>query len=431
MYMYVSDAERDYQRQVEKDLPRNFAIHLVHGLLGQTGFRLVNTPTFVPAYILLLSGGSNYAVGLALSLQAMGSALTPLLSASLIGHRDRVLPVGFWTGGSMRVAVLGLALAGLLLSGDQALYAAVGCLALFGLFAGMQAVIFQVLLAKVIPVTNRGKLMGLRNFLAGITTAIVAWFGGNYLVGNPPAATGYGWVFLVAFGLTTAGLLMLALVREPRPPTVAPRQTLFQHLSGMPAFLRGEPEFSRYVVARALATMGRMALPFYILYAGQTMGLSGPTLATLTVAYTIAATASNLLWGSLADRYGFRLCLLLTIALWTAATLALLLSKDYWAVVAVFAAIGASQEGFRMASMSLAMEFGQREQMALRVAIANSATEIAGSIAPLLGGIVATAMGYGAVFVGASGFLLLGGAVLLLWVREPRFAKRAYSSIAE
>ena len=133
----------------------------------------------------------------------------------------------------------------------------------------------------------------------------------------------------------------------------------------------------------------------------------------------------------MADRYGFRLCLLLTIALWTAATLALLLSKDYWAVVAVFAAIGASQEGFRMSSMSLAMEFGQREQMALRVAIANSATEIAGSIAPLLGGIVATAMGYGAVFVGASGFLLLGGAVLLLWVREPRFAKRAYSSIAE
>jgi MFS family permease len=426
--MYVSDAERDYQRQVEIDLPRNFVIHLVHGLLGQTGFRLVNTPTFVPAYILLLSGGSDFAVGLALSLAALGAAITPLFGASLIGHRDQVLPVGFWTGGSMRIAVLGLALAGLLFSGERALYAAIACLGLFGLFAGMQAVVFQVLLAKVIPVTNRGKLMGLRNFLAGITTAIVAWLGGVYLVGNPPTAAGYAWVFIVAFILTTAGLLMLILVREPRPPTVADRQTMWQHLSGMPAFLRAEPAFARYVAARALATMGRMALPFYILYAGQTIGLSGSTLATLTVAFTIAATISNLVWGVLADRYGFRLCMLLTILLWLGATLALMLSNSYWAVIAVFVAIGASQEGFRMASMSLAMEFGQREQMALRVAIANMATEIAGSIAPLLGGIVATVLGYHAVFFGATGFLLLGGAVLLLWVREPRSLQ---SSMAE
>jgi MFS family permease len=419
--MQLSEAERDYQSQVQKDLPRNFAVHLVHGLLGQTGFRLVNTPTFIPAYILLLSGGSDFTVGLALSLQALGSALTPLLGASLIGHRDQVLPVGFWTGGAMRVAILGLALAGLFLSGDSALYAVMFSLGLFGLFAGMQAVVFQVLLAKVIPVTNRGKLMGFRNFLAGITTAVVAWFGGNYLVGNPPTAQGYAWIFLLAFVLTTCGLLMLALVREPRPPTVAERQSLRQHLSNIRGFLYREPAFARYVVARALATLGRMALPFYILYAGQSIGLSGSTLAILTVAYTMAATVSNLLWGVLADRYGFRLCLLITIGLWIVATLALLLSTTQTSVILVFIAIGASQEGFRLSSMSLAMEFGGREQMALRLATANTAAEIAGSIAPLLGGIIATALGYGAVFLGATACLLIGGGVLLLWVREPRY----------
>ena len=419
--MYESDAERDYQATVQRDLPRNFAIHLVHGLLGQTGFRLVNTPTFVPAYILLLSGGSDFAVGLALSLQALGSALTPLLGASLIGHRDQVLPIGFWTGGAMRVAVLGLGLAGFLFAGDWALWAAVFSLALFGLFAGMQAVVFQVLLAKVIPVTNRGKLMGLRNFLAGVTTAVVAWYGGHALVGDPPTATGYGWVFLLAFVLTTCGLLMLILVREPRPPSVAPRQGLLEHLRGMPGFLRREREFSAYVLARALSTMGRMALPFYILYAGQSIGLSGSTLASLTIAFTIAATVSNLLWGVIADRYGFRLCLLLTVALWIVATLGLMLTSNWWGVIVVFIAVGASQEGFRMASMSLAMEFGSREAMALRVATANSAAEAAGSIAPLLGGIIATALGYEAVFFCATACLLAGGVTLLLKVREPRF----------
>ena len=164
-----------------------------------------------------------------------------------------------------------------------------------------------------------------------------------------------------------------------------------------------------------------MALPFYILYAGQSIGLSGSTLASLTIAFTIAATVSNLLWGVIADRYGFRLCLLLTVALWIVATLGLMLTSNWWGVIVVFIAVGASQEGFRMASMSLAMEFGSREAMALRVATANSAAEAAGSIAPLLGGIIATALGYEAVFFCATACLLAGGVTLLLKVREPRF----------
>ena len=364
------------------------------------------------------------AVGLALSLWGAGAAITPLFSASLIGHRRRVLPVGFWTGGAMRLAVLGLALAGLLLEGKFALGAALVSMGLFGVFAGMQMVVFQTLLSKVIPVHYRGRLMGLRNFLASLTTVVVAWFGGHYLVGSPPTATGYGWVFLLAFALTTTGLLVLVMVREPEPPTVADRRSFVQHIRQMPGFLREEPEFARFVTARALSTLGRMALPFYILYAGENIGLTGQTLANLTVSFTVAATVANLFWGWLADHYGFRVCLLFSIGTWIAATLALLVNSDYWAVVAIFAALGACQEGFRLAAFSLPMEFGDRERTSLRLAIASSVSEAAGGLAPLLGGIIATALGYGAVFLSATGCLLVGFVVLLLTVRDPRFARQ-------
>jgi hypothetical protein len=80
-------AERRYELQVKRDLNRNFFAHLVHGMLGQTGFRLINAPTFLPAYIMMLSGGSELIVGLALSLQALGMAVTPLVGANLIEHR--------------------------------------------------------------------------------------------------------------------------------------------------------------------------------------------------------------------------------------------------------------------------------------------------------------------------------------------------------
>ena len=171
-------AERRYELQVRRDLNRNFFAHLAHGMLGQTGFRLINAPTFMPAYIMLLSGGSEMMVGLALSLQALGMTLTPFVGANLIEHRKRVLPVGFLVGGMMRLSVLLIALSGLFFGGTQALIAIMICLTLLGLFQGMQGVIFNFLMSKVIPVKKRGRLTGLRNFLAGITSAAVAWLGG-------------------------------------------------------------------------------------------------------------------------------------------------------------------------------------------------------------------------------------------------------------
>ncbi|MGY8804894.1 MAG: MFS transporter, partial [bacterium] len=87
----LAEREALYRAQVERDLPRNFAAHLFHGLLGQTGFRLVNAPTFLPAYVMLLSG-SEFVVGLCRSIQYLGMFLSPLLGANLIEHREKVLP---------------------------------------------------------------------------------------------------------------------------------------------------------------------------------------------------------------------------------------------------------------------------------------------------------------------------------------------------
>ncbi|MEE4300213.1 MAG: hypothetical protein V2J24_12295, partial [Pseudomonadales bacterium] len=95
----AAEREAAFAREVERHLLRNYLAHLAHGLLGQTGFRLLNAPTFLPAYVLMLSGGSDIAVGFVLSLQALGMLITPTIGANLIEHRTRVLPVGFVTGG--------------------------------------------------------------------------------------------------------------------------------------------------------------------------------------------------------------------------------------------------------------------------------------------------------------------------------------------
>ena len=172
--------------------------HLFHGMLGQTGFRFINAPTFIPAYLLMLSGGSNLLVGAALALQGVGQMLTPLVGANLISHRARVLPIGFITGTLMRSCVLLMGLAGFFLEDDLLLVTMMVLLMFFGLLEGMQGVIFNYLMSKVIPVSKRGRLTGFRNFLAGITAAAVAYIGGTYLIGTEPSIVGYSWMFILS-----------------------------------------------------------------------------------------------------------------------------------------------------------------------------------------------------------------------------------------
>jgi MFS family permease len=416
---HLRRAERLYQVEVRRNLNRNFVVHLIHGMLGQTGFKLLNAPTFLPAYLLMLSG-SNVAVGVALALQAFGMALTPLLGANLIEHRRRVLPIGFITGAAMRFSVLGIALSGLYLPPTYALWAIFFWLTLFGLFQGMQGVIFNYLMSKVIPVSKRGRLTGLRNFLAGITSAAVAVAGAEIFLGSEPDAAGYSYTFILAFVLTMCGLMALAFTREPEPPTLRPRSSLLKRLSDLPALLRADPAFTRYFLARSLATAGRMALPFYILYAGSSMELTGTNLGILTVAFTIAGTVSNLVWGAMADRYGFRLVFLLSIAVWVAATLLLVASAGLIMTAIVFAAIGAAVQGFQASSQNLTLEFGHRDDLPMRIAIANSASEFAGALGPLLGGLIAAAFGYPAMFLVSVAFLVAGGVMVVFMVPEPR-----------
>ena len=128
-------------------------------------------PTFLPAYVAALTG-SDLAVGLARGLQYLGMFLSPVVGATVIEKRRRVLPMGFAIGALMRVQILGLALGGLLLPPPWPFVSACLFLGLFGVFLGVQSVVFNVLVSKVIPVEKRGLLLGLRNALAGLTVSV-------------------------------------------------------------------------------------------------------------------------------------------------------------------------------------------------------------------------------------------------------------------
>lgn len=412
------NAEEAQRAQILRDLPRNYAANLAHGMLGVTGFRLINAPTFVPAYIYLMSG-STIAVGMALSAQFAGMAMSSIWAATLIEHRRRVMPVVYVVGWLMRLQVLGLALSGYFLGGPWALAAACIFLGLFGIFDGMASVTFSFLMSKVIPASRRGQLTGVRNFLGGLTASGVAYLGGKYLVEANALGNGYASTFLLAFILTSIGITALRFVREPASLAVRSRSSLWRRLRDVPALLRADPHYTRFFIARALAALGTTALPFYAIHTQSFISLTGATLGSLSLAFLLSQTVSNLAWGAIADRHGYRLVFILSMVLWTAASITLLLSGSMPLFLLAFCGLGAGFGGYQVAAQNFVLEFGSHDDRPMLIAVSDTASHLMMAIGPLAGGILAQGAGLHSVFVLA---IVVKTASLLavLRVEEPR-----------
>jgi MFS family permease len=413
-----AEKEAQFQREVEAHLPRNFAAHMVHGLLGQTGFRMIQAPTFLSAYVYALSG-SDSIVGLTRASQALGTFLTPVIGATLIEHRRRVLPMVFGTGAAMRLSVLGLALAGYFLGTHANLIAICVFLGLYGFFTGMQSVTFSFLVSKVIPVDRRGAMGGARNAVAGLVASSVAFLGG-YLVDINALGNGYATVFLVSFAFASAGLMVLLAIREPESPEVRPHQKLFSRLRELPALLRTDADYRAYMWARSLGAAGVMAVPYYAIYAGKQMTLPGSVMGLLTAAYFISQTVSAVAWGLLGDRQGFRNVLALSLLTWTGSTLLLMYGGGLPALMLGFVGLGAGQGGFQLGSTNLVLEFGAREDLPMRIALAQSGEQLVSIAAPLLGAFLIGALSYRYMFW-ATIAVQAGALLITVWkVAEPR-----------
>jgi len=446
-------SEAEYERFVWANLRRNYVANYLHGMLGMTGFRLVNAATFVPAYLYLLASHSvgalpaafrafadpNAIVGLGLSLQQVGQVVSPIVGAAQIEHRKRVLPASILMGSLMRVQVLGMAVAGWFLAGAPLLVATLFFLLLLGLFSGAQRVAFQLVLAKVIPITRRGRLQAWRNFTGGTIAALLAYAAGRYIVGSAPVSkgvtlfglhlyqNGYATTFFLAFVLTSLGLTAFQfLIREPDPPRVRPRMRVGERLRSLPALLREDRGFAYFMLSQTCAVAGRIAQPFYILFAGHMLhGLNGAVIGILGLGNLGADTASNLLWGYLGDKSGFRSTFLIAIVAWIAGTALLLVSHTMPTFFVAFCLLGAASSGYQMSSQTMVLEFGLREDMAMRLSLSATAEGVMASAGPLIGGLIAAVAGYVAVFSASIGCEILALTILVFLVKEPRLRRLA------
>lgn len=424
----VVEADAAYDKFVEDNLRRNYIGHFLHGMLGMTGFRLVNTPTFVPAYLHSISG-SDFWVGIGTSLQQLGMIVSPIVGASQIEHRKKILPVSVTLGLLMRLQILGLAISGWFMAGPAALFFALLFLFLLGLFQGPQRVAFQMLLAKVIPIRLRGRLQAWRNLIGGLIAALLSYFAGSWLIANHVWGNGYATTFFVSFVLTSLGLTALqVMMREPEPPTVRARTRLRERVKDFPSLMRDDRGFAWFMVARTFVMGSRIGQPFLFLYAAYVLGIDaltdaagfGTTLAILSFAYMGADTVSNLIWGYLSDRQGFRSTFLYSTAINIIGVGAMMFGNSIETFGFAFFLIGIGQSGFMMSTANIVLEYGHPHDVPMRMALSNTAEGAVGALAPLIGAGLVILWGYEASLWATIATMAIALVIAMWKMEEPR-----------
>lgn len=409
----------EHARFMDENLSRNYRANFIHGVLGMTGFRLIYAPTIIPAYLLMLTG-STAAVGLGAAMLQLGATVSPIASGSRIEHRSHILPYAIKVGSLMRLMILCLALSGWFLTGDVLLAATFVSFLLLGFFTGAQRVAFQMLMSKLIPIRKRGRLQGYRNFAGGLIAAVLAWFAGHYFIADEWFGNGYATTFLLAFILTSMGLFVLkALIREPAAAIARPPMRMRDRVREFPQMLRNR-DFAAFLVVQSLATVARVGSPFWTVYAGTRLGLDGALVGALSFVFLASDTVSNVVWGPLGDRYGFKLVYLLSLCCILAGMLMLMVSQTAPPIYAAFMLLGVGGAGWMLASTTMVLEFGETQDTAMRLAMATTVEGAISAIGPVLAGLLVAMAGFTPLFtvlIGGVSFALLG---MVFKVREPR-----------
>jgi len=231
--------------------------------------------------------------------------------------------------------------------------------------------------------------------------------------------------FVVLFALATTGITLswvfIALTREPVQAVTKTWQDNRQFWAGLPAILRQDHNFRRFLLARLLQAGGGMGLGFVTVTAVQRWQVPDSTVGLYTAAMLGGQTAGNLAFGFLADRYGHKLSLEIAgLSTTLAFAIAWLAPAAAWYFLA-FALLGLSAGAGIVSGILVVFEFGDPARRPTYVGLVNTGLGLVNMVAPLAGAGLA-GISYNLLFALCASINLVALVALRWWVQEPRWA---------
>jgi MFS family permease len=413
-------------QQTPKDVRWNLFVNGLDLVFFTLGLSLVSRETVMPALVSTLTD-SKLAIGLIPAIFSLSYYLPQLLVANFSERLRYKKPfVMLIAGPGERGAYLLIALVIWLLaepSPELALVLFFLLLAVGGICSGTVTPAWYDIIAKTVPVQRRGRWAGISNSLGAFCAV-----GGALLVGQILERRAYpdnfALIFLLAFAAWLVSYLGLALIREPPSLAVKERIPLVRYLGQLPAILRADHNYRRFLISRSTVHLGALASGFFVVYGQERFQVDGADIGLFTAVLVGSQALMNLLWGALADRAGHKLILSIAPFLMALAVINTWLAPAGPWLLLTFALVGAYLAAENVSAFNIIVEFAAEENLPTYIGLTNTLLAPMLTLAPILGGWLATSRGYGGLFGTAVTVAVLGGLLTLRWVREPRTQSR-------
>jgi MFS family permease len=401
----------------------NFRMLMVGYISFGTGITFISVSTVLPALAGELTRSAPL-IGLVSTIFSGSWFLPQLLVARVLHGKPRQKPyLMIGVAGRLALPVVAVALWGGLAKQPMAMLAlCYACIGLFMLFDAFGSVPWFDIVARTIPASRRGRLVGISQVVVGVLGIGVGALVGLIMVSpRLPFPNNYALLFLLATIGFIPSSVALAFLREPPPEERRP--------AGDAAAMGGrellkplaDAEFRRFVACRLMVGMVDMAIPFFVGHAEGVLRLPRGMIGGFVIAQTLGGIVASGALGLVSERWGTRNVIRIGSAVTVLGPLLALaahlahnsiLSSAYPLVYFTLGVMNA----IRMLGFSnYLLEIAPADRRPTYVGLANT---LGGAVmfVPMLGGWLLQATSYSVLF-GATAILLATGFVLSLGLR--------------
>jgi MFS family permease len=408
---------------------RTFILGVLNGVLFNLAEAMIGGTTVLPLFISALTG-SKVLVGLAGTMSQAGWYMPQYVVAGFIEHVRRKKPVYVWAGLVRCIAIWTIAIMVPVLAGSHAGLFVVAFFISYSVYtlgAGVAGISFMDIIAKAIPATRRGTFFGARLSFGGILSVFAGFFVRSVL-NSRPFPDNFAIIFIVAAVVVTIAIISFSLASEPDAAVNEKRIPYRRFLRRGPRLLKTNRSYRTFFIVRVLLSVWSMALPFYILYAREELSLGQGAAGVFLAVQMLGFVISNLLWGSLSNRIGNKIVLLLVSGIAVVSPLLAVLSGrclwlgNTWCFGVVFFFLGFTLSGIRLGQTNYMLDVSPEAERPTYLGFMNTL------LAPvlllsMLGGYIIERTSYETLF-----FAVIGTAVLALFISfrmdEPRLHTR-------
>lgn len=400
----------------ERSLPSHFRWNFVAFMVDYTtfgiGLTFISFNSVLPAFVRHLTDSAPL-IGLVATTFYGGFLLPQLVAARLIGdkpHKKRYMMSGAIGRLSMPLIALALWL-GLARNPTAMLLLFFGCLALFGIADGFTSVSWFDILARAIPVSRRGRMLGISQLITGLTGIGVGALVG-LIIDRLPYPGNFALMFGLASALLVPSTVALCLIREPDADGDATQARKNQTGVRLREFL-ADATFRRLIVCRLAISLTSLAAPFYVGHAADVLLLPQRVVGSFVTAQALASLGASPLLGLISERRGPRYVIqigIATAALGPLVALAAHTAGGGWLVRVyplAFVTLGVAHSTFLLGFTNYMMEAAPDGVRPAYIGTANTLLAVTMAV-PILGGWLLEATSYPALF-GVSAALIAAG----------------------